>query len=83
MAADAAGEAPIVSTDLVEAPKKKSGQGEPPPGRPRALARAPECAPTAAPHTAGLGGRASGCQLRSREQLDRTALRVCVVDGAH
>jgi hypothetical protein len=26
---------------------------------------------------------ARGSQLRSREQLDRTALRVCVVDGAH
>jgi hypothetical protein len=53
--ADAASEAHIASTDHMEAPGKKSGQGEPPPGRPRALTRAPECAPTAAPRTAGLG----------------------------
>ena len=58
--ADAAAEAPIASTDHMEAPGKKSDQSEPPPGRPRALTRAPECAPTAAPHTAGLGADGSG-----------------------
>ena len=37
--ADAAAEAPIASTDHMEAPEKKSDQSEPPPGRPRALTR--------------------------------------------
>ena len=59
--ADATAEAPIASTDHMEAPGKKSDQSEPPPGRPRALTRAPECAPTAAPHTAGLGAGLMRC----------------------
>ena len=39
--ADAAAEAPIASTDHMEAPEKKSDQSEPPPGRPRALSPHP------------------------------------------